>query len=112
MNTIDSSIIGIICDFIMSVMFYGTLYALFGYVYAQGKRIGRAPVTAPATNAEARACRGESVCVASVDVQAEGYAIEVSIRGRAPERREVECCGGAHPPSTRSSFRAFFPNRE
>jgi hypothetical protein len=107
-----SIIIGIIYDFIMSVMFYGTLYAVLGYVYAQGKQIGRASVTAPATNAEAREWRGESVCVASVDVQAEGYAIEVSIRGRAPERREVECCGGAHPASSRSSFRAFFPNRE
>jgi hypothetical protein len=112
MSTIDSSLVGTICDFIMSVMFYGTLYALFGYVYAQGKRIGRAPVTARVTNAEARERRGESVCVASVDVQAEGYAIEVCIRERTPERREVECCGGAHRPSSRSSFRAFFPNRE
>ena len=98
MSTIDASIVIIICEFIMSVMVYGTLYALLGYVYAQGKRIGRASATAPTTNARVRERRGESVCVASVDVLADGYAVEVSIRGRAPERSEVECCGGAHPP--------------
>lgn len=74
------SSIGNICDFIMSVLFYATLYAVLGYVYKQGQRAGRESATVPETEA------------------------------REPESGEVECCGGAHPPPPPRPSAHFSPS--
>ncbi len=66
--------------FIMSVLFYATLYAVLGYVYAQGLRAGRQSATAPETEM------------------------------REPESGEVECCGGAHPPPPPRPSAHFSPS--
>jgi hypothetical protein len=98
----------ILIAFIVGVVFGVSgviLYALFHHVYVRREQAGQSSATMEETETQGTewGAQQQGSCVAAVDVQADGYSVEVCIWRSEPERGEEECCGGAHPSAPQPS---------